>query len=287
MVTDSVRVVDAHVHLWDPAKTDWYPFLSGGPELNMGDTSGMARYFGAATYFAESAKWSVEKFVHVAAAAAPFTVTETMEREEWGQVTGNPAAIIGSIRPAPSAAEIIELLDKQLEASRFRGVRAPGFDSGVPEPAVLRALQERSLVLDVMTHPDKLKAAATALGPWGDLTVVVEHAGWPKDDSDEEYRLWEAGMVALAELGENVHCKLSGLAMPLGTMDAKVFRRWIEYCIEVFGADRCMFASNFPVDGIHGTFDDLYGAYQTLTADLDIADREKLFASNAERVYRC
>ena len=42
MATEVTRVVDAHVHLWDPARTDWYPFLSsGGQELNMGDISGM------------------------------------------------------------------------------------------------------------------------------------------------------------------------------------------------------------------------------------------------------
>jgi predicted TIM-barrel fold metal-dependent hydrolase len=48
-----------------------------------------------------------------------------------------------------------------------------------------------------------------------------------------------------------------------------------------------MFASNFPVDGMHGTFDELFTAYAAVTAGLDEASREKLFASNAERVYRC
>ena len=48
-----------------------------------------------------------------------------------------------------------------------------------------------------------------------------------------------------------------------------------------------MFASNFPVDGMHGTFDDLYGTYDELTADLDESTRDKLFAGNAERMYGC
>jgi predicted TIM-barrel fold metal-dependent hydrolase len=283
------RVVDAHVHLWDPARTDWYPFLSGGQELNMGDISGMVRKFDATTYFAESAKWHVEKFVHVAAAYPPFTVPETLEREELAEATGNPAAIVGSIGPSGSAAETIGSLDQQMAASprRFRGVRAPGYDAGVPEPDVLRALQERNLVLDVMTHPDKLEEAAAALEDFVDLTIVVEHTGWPRTSSDEEFRLWQAGMAAFASQRLNVYCKLSGLAMPLGSMGVDVFRPWIEYCIEVFGTDRCMFASNFPVDGMHGTFDDLYGTYAELTAALDADDRQKLFATTAERVYRC
>jgi predicted TIM-barrel fold metal-dependent hydrolase len=48
-----------------------------------------------------------------------------------------------------------------------------------------------------------------------------------------------------------------------------------------------MFASNFPVDGMHGTFDDLYTTYDELTANLDAGSRDQLFAGNAERVYSC
>jgi L-fuconolactonase len=39
------RIVDAHVHLWDPARADWYPYLAGQQELDMGDISGMVRRF--------------------------------------------------------------------------------------------------------------------------------------------------------------------------------------------------------------------------------------------------
>ena len=62
---------------------------------------------------------------------------------------------------------------------------------------------------------------------------------------------------------------------------------WIEYAIEVFGVDRCFFASNFPVDGMHGTLGQLWGAYSSITASLSTDQREKLFAANAERIYRC
>ena len=135
-MTEVTRVVDADVHLWDPARTDWYPFLSGGQELNMGDISGMVRKFDITTYFAESAKWHVEKFVHVAAAFADFTVAETLERDELAQSTGNPVAIVGSIGPAGSAAETIESLDAQVAASptRFRGVRAQPTKPVYPSP---------------------------------------------------------------------------------------------------------------------------------------------------------
>jgi predicted TIM-barrel fold metal-dependent hydrolase len=94
-------------------------------------------------------------------------------------------------------------------------------------------------------------------------------------------------MGALADLGERVVCKLSGLAMPLGSMRPDAFAPWLEHAIATFGADRCMFASNFPVDGMHGTLDELFGAYAEVVAGVDDADRDLLFAQTAERVYRC
>jgi L-fuconolactonase len=285
MATEIERVVDAHIHLWDPARIDWYPYLSGRQDVGMSDVSGFSRAFDQDTYFSESAKWNVEKFVHVAAASTRFLVAETMELDGLAQTTGHPDAIVGGIVPTESVAETVRRLDEHLASPRFRGVRSMGFE--LPSPEVLGALRDRGLVFDLMARPDALSAAAALLADWGDLTVVVEHAGWPRSSSSDEYELWKTGMAALASAGSHVHCKLSGLAMPLQSMAVAVFQPWIEYALEVFGVDRCMFASNFPVDAAHGTFDELYSTYASLTADLDPGAREQLFAANAERVYRC
>ena len=101
--------------------------------------------------------------------------------------------------------------------------------------------------------------------------MVVEHTGWPRSGSDEEYALWRTGIDALAGLGDNIVCKLSGLAMPFASIGVEAFAPWLEYAIEAFGVDRCMFASNFPVDSMFGTFDQLYSVFTTVTAGLDAA----------------
>lgn len=288
MTPRPIRVVDAHVHLWDPARTDWYPYLSGGMQLNMGDVTGMARRFDVATYQAEAARWNVEKLVNVAAAIGHHSVDETLEIDARAEVDGHPDAIIGGIPPTDSVAEAVELLDRQMAATRFRGVRPMGQIEGpLPPTEVLQAIQDRGLLFELMAHPDQLQAAAAGLAAFDDLLIVVEHTGWPRSSSDEEHALWKAGIEALAGLGEHVVCKLSGLAMPLASMAADVFAPWLEPAIEVFGVDRCLFASNFPVDGMHGTFDELYSAFAEVTAGLDDESRDKLFAANAERIYRC
>jgi predicted TIM-barrel fold metal-dependent hydrolase len=67
---------------------------------------------------------------------------------------------------------------------------------------------------------------------------------------------------------------------------ADALRPWLEHAIDAFGAGRCMFASNFPVDSAAGSFDDLYTTFDTIAGGLDDASREALFAGTAERIYR-
>lgn len=287
--TKPSRIVDAHVHLWDPARTDWYPYLSRDQSsLNMGDVSGMSRRFDVPTYRAESAGWNVVKLVNVAAATGGHSVEETLELDRRADADGHPDAIIGGLPPVDTIAGAVAAIDRQLAAKRFRGVRPMGGgDAALPDADVLRALADRGLVYEVMTHPDQLVATARGLEQHDDLVVVIEHTGWPRNDSAQERALWQEGVNALAALGGNVHCKLSGLAMPLGSMAAGTLAPWLEYAIDAFGVDRCFFASNFPVDGMHGSFDTLYSTYSAVTAGLDDDARDKLFAANAERVYRC
>ncbi len=287
-MTRPTRIVDAHVHLWDPARTEWYPYLSGGMELDMGDTTGMARRFDVPTYRAEATGWNVEKLVNVAAATGVGSVDETLELDRRADAEGEPAALVGGLPPADSDAEAIGFIDRQMAARRFVGVRPMGQRAPtVPSQPVLRALQERSLLFELMAHPHQLQDAAQSLAAVDDLAVVIEHAGWPRSASDDEFALWQVGMGALADLGPRVVCKLSGLAMPLGSMQAGAFAPWLEHAIDTFGAERCMFASNFPVDGMHGSLDQLFTAYAEVTAGVDDVSRELLFAGTAERVYRC
>ena len=291
MTDRPTRVVDAHVHLWDPARSDWYPYLAR-PGAHGGSTGGdparMNRRFDVDTYLGEAAGWNVEKIVNVAAATGPYSIDETLALDEAARTSGHPAAIVGGLPPTDTVAEAVAVLDRQLAAPRFRGVRQMGsLERPVPDPAILRALEERGLVFDLMTHPDQLAGAASQLAAVDGLAVVVEHTGWPRSDSGEEQALWRSGIDALADLGDRVTCKLSGLAMPFGSVRAEALAPWLEYAIGAFGVDRCMFASNFPVDSMFGSFDDLYDAFDTVAKGLDDHARDKLFAANAERVYRC
>ena len=287
-MSSPARIVDAHVHLWDPARTDWYPYLGGGRDLGMGDVSGMARRFDAATYAAEAGDWRVDKLVNVAAATGRHSVAETLELDRRADAEGAPTALIGGLPATESVAEAIAVLDEQLAASRFRGVRPMNPKAPpVPDDEVLRALAERNLVFELMAHPPDLVDAARRLAAHPDLTVVVEHTGWPRSADDGERARWLEGLAALAAAGDHVNCKLSGLAMPLGAMSADLFRPWLEPAIETFGVGRCLFGSNFPVDGLHGSLDQLWSTCSEVTSGLPADEIDLLYAANAERLYRC
>jgi L-fuconolactonase len=287
-VTDRpARIVDAHIHLWDPANTQWYPYLSRMPEDEEGDPSRMYRPFNLSTYRAESAAWNVEKCINVAAATGGNSIEETLELDRTAAANGGPDAIVGGLPPMETVAESIALLDRQMAAPRFRGVRPMGGNrETVPAPEVLAALKDRNLVFELMARTDELVPAAQQLSGVDGLAVVIEHTGWPRSGDGEEFARWQEGLRALADLGPRVACKLSGLAMPLKSMHRDHLAPWLEYAIELFGADRCLFASNFPVDATFGTFDDLYETFNAVTTGLESAARDQLFATVAERIYR-
>ena len=210
MTAQPTRVVDAHVHLWDPARTDWYPYLSHPQAQGDGDASRMFRRFDVDMYRSEAARWNVEKFINVAAATGRHSIEETVELDANAPVRGGPDAVIGGLPPTDTVAEAVELLDPQMAASRFRGVRPTGASMGpVPDPGVLHALRERNLLFELMSHPDQLGVAATQLVGFDDLIVVVEHTGWPRSNSDEERALWRAGIDARRPIWATTSCASS------------------------------------------------------------------------------
>ena len=166
-------------------------------ELDMGDISGMCRRFDQATYLSESADWNVEKFVHVAAATGAHSVEETPSSRRWARRPATPTRSSAASRRA-TRAETERLLDDQMASQRFRGIRPMGGDARRPDADVLRALAGARPGVRAHGASRPARDAAASLADWGDLTVVVEHTGWPRRRLPDEFALWKRGMSALA-----------------------------------------------------------------------------------------
>jgi predicted TIM-barrel fold metal-dependent hydrolase len=115
--------------------------------------------------------------------------------------------------------------------------------------------------------------------------IILNHAGLPSDRSREGLVGWHQAMATFA--GEpNVRVKISGLGQRdrLWTVSDN---RWIvEEIIAMFGADRAMFASNFPVDSLCASFDTIYAGFKEIAARYTRKDQELLFCKTAREVYR-
>jgi predicted TIM-barrel fold metal-dependent hydrolase len=204
---------------------------------------------------------------------------------------------------------------------RFRGIRhiAAWDDSIIPttsvvpppgllqDPAFLRGVQrlgQLGFSFDAwLYHPqlnDLLAVARAAPG----TPIVIDHVGGPlgggpfRGQRDAVFKAWAADMKALAAC-PNVHVKLGGLAMPVNGFDyhndelppssarmAADWAPWFETCIGLFGAQRCMFESNFPVDKGMCGYPVLWNAFKRIAAGASLAEKAALFHDTAARFYR-
>jgi predicted TIM-barrel fold metal-dependent hydrolase len=97
--------------------------------------------------------------------------------------------------------------------------------------------------------------------------------------------MWRHGMKALAACSQ-VYCKLSCLCLPDGDWDYESNRNIVLETIDIFGADRCMFASNFPVDRLRVSYKQMFADFDRMISDMTHSERQALFRDNAARFYR-
>ena len=137
-----------------------------------------------------------------------------------------------------------------------------------------------------------------------DLTIILNHIGGllrvgPYGGRDDEVlATWRSGIAAVAEC-PNVNIKLGGIGMPRTGFDwherekpigseelAESIAPFMNYCIEEFGPERCMFESNFPVDKVSFSYHVMYNAFKRLSSGYSDDERAALFHDTAARVYR-
>ena len=286
---EGLRFVDAHVHHWDPANTAWYPHLASDFDLSALGVAGadrMKRRYQVEEYLADVEPWGIDKYVHVNATPAPKAY---LDEGYWVVGLGGPvSAIIGTVDLEMPRDEVIKDLERQAELPQFRGIR----NMHIPDPAgrefteVLEFLRDHDLVYDYVVHPDTMAEAAAAIRRVPGLRVVVEHTGWPTATDVAHREQWRAGMRELAGIGEDVTCKITGLAMTTHTLGAGVNRPWLEEALDIFGVQRCLAGTNMPVDGVFGGVDALMQTYVDVLGQRGQGAVEAVLATNAERVYR-
>ena len=138
---------------------------------------------------------------------------------------------------------------------------------------------------EVQIWPWQLEDAARLANDIPEVQIILGHTAMPIGRSPGELREWRKGLEALGT-GPNISAKISALGMLDQQWTTESIAPFVLDAIDILGVDRCMFASNFPVDSLFSDYTTLWNAYSDITSDFSDADRAMLFHDNAERFYK-
>jgi predicted TIM-barrel fold metal-dependent hydrolase len=289
-------IVDAHQHFWDP-RVNYHPWLCDEPPIpfRYGDYRAIRRPYLPADYFADARPHRVVGTVYVETEWDPRDfVGEMRYVERLRRETGFPTvAVAGAFLDRADAAAVLEQqaafdfvrsIRHKPRANRAAGEGAPGGTTDPKWRAGFAALARIGLRFDLQTPWWHLAEAAQLARDFPGTQLVLNHTGLPADRSAAGIAGWRAAMAALARC-PNAAVKISGIGVAGQAWTAAANREIVLTTIELFGADRCMFASNFPVDGLCATFDEIYSGFRAIVRDFSADEQRKLFHDNAMRIY--
>lgn len=278
-------MIDPHHHLWDADLHD-YPGLS-----RPGATS--PRRYLLDDFLADAAGQGLVKSVHLQGEIARNqSVAETAWLQAIADRHGFPHGIV-AYAPLQDP-ELDALLDAHAHHPNLRGIRQilnpdqcerPDYLTDPAWQAGYARLAVYGLSFDLQALPSQLSDAAVVARAHPDVPMIINHTGMPRDRAPEAVELWQQGMRLLAQQ-PHVGVKISGFAMFDPHWSPESIRPLVLDTIDIFGVDRCMFASNFPVDKRASSYAALFEAFASLTSGFSETQRKQLFHDNAERMYR-
>ena len=298
----NIPLLDAHHHLWAP-DTDpddmGYGWLRDiGAPKPFGDPTPIQRDYLLEEFHAEPAPREMVGSVHVQAdPKIPDTVKETAYIQRQSDETGFPVMIVAFADFA--SGDFVANLKRHKAYPNMRGFRqiiahlpdrpdisfvARNLLDDLTWRAQFAMLAEEGLSFDLMAYPEQLQQAAAFLADHPEIPVVLEHLGCPHDHSDDGLALWRKGVTALAAL-PHVRVKLSGYAMYFKSDLGGVAKDVTQTLLDLFGPERCMFGSNFPVDRLHLTYSQL-ADFVAAQVRGDPSAQRQVFHNTAAAFYR-
>lgn len=285
------RVIDTHVHFWDPERLA-YPWLSAGFDE-------LPRRYLPRDLQQDAAGVNLVATVHVQAEIDhdldPALETEWLD--DLATAHGIPAGIIGyaDLRD-PTLADV---LARHARSPRFRGIRQEAwFDpqsrrADIPRVNLLddiswarglRTLAEHALVFELLVWPSQLDQAAGILRDIPELTVVLEHTGLPY--AAPSLADWSHALARFLSAVPSALLKISALGLSDPTWEPATIDPLIRVALDAAGPDRCLLASNYPVERPRMRYAQIWEALARSLEDLNSVERDAVFATNTAATYR-
>ncbi|NDL59610.1 amidohydrolase family protein [Phytoactinopolyspora mesophila] len=276
-------ITDTHHHLWDPARRN-YPWMTG-------PAASLRRPYGLDELRSVTSPAGVARTIVVQAAHDEDETEELLATAASSE--GLIAGVVGWVDlTAPDLAERLARLRSLPGGELLAGIRHQVHDETDPEwltrPDVLRGLSmlaTAGLVYDLLIRPRELPAARRAVQEVDTLAFVVDHGAKPAI-AEGVLEPWSAEIGELARL-PNVSCKVSGLVTEADWANWTLtdLRPYTDRLVDVFGADRLMFGSDWPVCTLAASYSDVLQATRECLAELTPGESDAVFTGNAARIY--
>jgi predicted TIM-barrel fold metal-dependent hydrolase len=295
----TLRVVDPHIHLWDTRVVS-YPWLANPAVAYSGDNRLLPQHYDVAEYLTDAQDFNVLGTVSIEGnpldpvAEAQWLQSLADNPANGGQPSGivayadlsrdNAPTILARLSAFPNVRGIRQILNRHANP-RYNYV-TEDYLSNPTWRENLRWLADYGWSFDLQIYPAQARSAAEVIDANPEVTFIINHTGMFVDRSHVKgWREWRDALRRLADC-ENSAIKLSGLAMFDHHWTVESFRPLVLEAIDCFGHQRCMFASNFPIDRLQSSYRSLWSAYAQIVSEMDAHERENLFVKNAARYYR-
>ena len=296
-----MKLIDAHHHLWDLGTVDYVWLKQTGVTKPFGDPTSIQKDY-LTQHFIDDVSGAEDVdlvgSVHIqvdGALADPVSETSWLSKLSK---SGIPSAIVGFVDLTKEDAE--EILKKHLSFDLFRGVRQIiGFLENRPDLSFTKEhllrncswqenfslLDKYNLSFDLQLYPEQMKEAAEFLSDFPNVPIVIDHAGSPYDQTASGLKLWREGLLALAKL-PNIHIKLSGFGMYESDWSFESSLVLYQKILELFGAHRIMWGSNFPVDLLMKPYSYCVKQMINWISPLSSEEQSMIASETAKKFYR-
>ncbi|RLK33384.1 amidohydrolase family protein [Cupriavidus plantarum] len=292
--------VDAHQHFWN-LDLHPYPWLQGEtvPNFRYGDYSALRRNYLPDDYARDTARCPPAMTVHIEAEwAREDPVAETRWLMEVAEAHGRPTVVVGHAQL--DREDVAEVLAGHAASPRMRGIRnkpatvarredARRGARGSMDDAQWRRgyalLARHGMSFDLQAPWWHLDQAADLARDFPRTQLILNHTGLPSDRSEAGLQAWRDAMSRLAR-EPNVAVKISGLGQPGRAWTQEDNVPVIRDAIDIFGPERCMFASNYPVDSLVASYDTILAGFLAAIDRYGPSQRRGLLHDNAVRIYR-
>ena len=150
----------------------------------------------------------------------------------------------------------------------------------------LKVIAERNLTFDFLARPNNLIYIPKIMNLVPNLRAVLDHIGKP-EIAEKKIQPWLNDIRKISSI-DNVFCKLSGMITEANLKNWRVkdLKPYVHHVLSLFGADRIMFGSDWPVCTLAGQYKDVKNSFDEILKDLDPTSTNKIFGENASKFYK-